>query len=92
MVWRHQMKNKSRRSKIDILAFGLDILSEYGEGELTIDFLCQKLGVTKGSFYHHFKSRDLFLENSCFIGKRSKQKNLSTLVKNRIQQKSDIAH
>lgn len=54
------MKKKSRRSKTDLLAIGLDILSEYGEGELTIDFLCQKLGVTKGSFYHHFKSRDLF--------------------------------
>ncbi len=33
---------------------GLELLSEGGHGSLTIAALCERLGVTKGSFYHHF--------------------------------------
>lgn len=33
---------------------GVQILAEIGPVGLTIDALCQRAGVTKGSFYHHF--------------------------------------
>jgi AcrR family transcriptional regulator len=33
---------------------GLDLLAEGGHASLTIAALCHRLGVTKGSFYHHF--------------------------------------
>jgi AcrR family transcriptional regulator len=33
---------------------GLELLAEGGHGSLTITALCDRLGVTKGSFYHHF--------------------------------------
>ena len=49
-----------RRSKADLLEAGLAILARHGEGALTIDSLCARLGVTKGSFYHHFGSREAF--------------------------------
>ena len=35
---------------------GLDVLSELGFKHLNIGVLCRRLGVTSGSFYHHFGS------------------------------------
>ncbi|HEY3141402.1 MAG TPA: TetR/AcrR family transcriptional regulator [Acidimicrobiales bacterium] len=40
---------------------GLDLLAEGGAKAVTIDALCGRLQVTKGSFYHHFKSGRDFL-------------------------------
>lgn len=37
---------------------GVQLLAETGPTGLTIDALCQRLGVTKGSFYHHFGSME----------------------------------
>lgn len=41
---------------------GLKILSESGHENLTIDNLCIRLNLTKGSFYHHFKNRQTYIE------------------------------
>jgi AcrR family transcriptional regulator len=35
---------------------GLQIVAEQGALALTIEVLCTQLGLTKGSFYHHFKN------------------------------------
>ncbi|RKS74276.1 TetR family transcriptional regulator [Actinomadura pelletieri DSM 43383] len=42
-------------SKQDWLDAGLAILAEYGAPGLTIERLTERLGLSKGSFYHHFK-------------------------------------
>jgi AcrR family transcriptional regulator len=39
----------------------MQILDEHGVGEMTIEKLTTRLGVTQGSFYHHFKSHPRFL-------------------------------
>ncbi len=46
----------TRKSKQDWLEQGLQILARDGLNGLTIDRMALKLGVTKGSFYHHFKN------------------------------------
>jgi AcrR family transcriptional regulator len=46
----------STLSRDDYLAVGLDLLAEDGVSAVTIAALCERLGVTKGSFYHHFAS------------------------------------
>ncbi len=51
-----------RRSAEDLLETGLKLLEKESVHQLTIDALCKRLGVTKGSFYHHFKNRADFLE------------------------------
>ena len=53
---------KTRKSAVDLLDAGLGMLAHSGIDQLTIDALCTRLGVTKGSFYHHFKGRDDYLE------------------------------
>ncbi|SDL12238.1 transcriptional regulator, TetR family [Maridesulfovibrio ferrireducens] len=53
---------KVRRSAVDLLDAGLHLLAEHSIQQLTIDALCKQLDVTKGSFYHHFKGRDDYLE------------------------------
>src|SRR5437588_10307286 len=40
----------------------LDVIAGEGVGSLTIAKLCQRLDVTIGSFYHHFKGSKAFLQ------------------------------
>ncbi len=52
----------SRLNKSDWFAEGLRILSEFAQDKIKILYLCERLGVTRGSFYHHFVSIDEFIE------------------------------
>lgn len=49
-------------TKEDWLDSSLKLVSKYGADVLKIDSLCKKLKLTKGSFYHHFKSHKVFIE------------------------------
>lgn len=46
----------------DWFTAGLDLLNTRGFLHITIENLCEALGVTKGSFYHHFKHADAYVE------------------------------
>jgi len=54
--------NVGRTSRDDWIEEGFRILSEEGDGALTVDALCARLDRSKGSFYHHFAGRDAFVE------------------------------
>lgn len=51
----------ARLTKADWLELGSDLLREQGPDALTIDRLTEAAGKTRGSFYHHFTDRGLFL-------------------------------
>lgn len=53
--------SQSRLSRDEWLIRALDILAEKHNALLNIDTLVKRMGVTKGSFYWHFKDRDDFL-------------------------------
>jgi AcrR family transcriptional regulator len=44
----------SRTTRAQYFELGLELLAEGGAPSVTIDALCTRLLVTKGSFYHHF--------------------------------------
>lgn len=53
----------ARKTKQDWLDAGLKTMREAGTGGVTIEALTQELGVTKGSFYHHFSGIQDFKTN-----------------------------
>jgi AcrR family transcriptional regulator len=57
---------KKRHSRDDWLALALDVLAEEGRAKIEIEYLAQKLGVTKGSFYAHFADRRDFVASVAF--------------------------
>lgn len=46
--------NPKTLSRDDYARLGLELLAESGLRSLTVAAVCARLGVTKGSFYHHF--------------------------------------
>ncbi len=59
MVW--YVSGMTQLKRENWLKHGLFRLAEHGVSSLTIDALCKQFGVTKGSFYHHFKSHKAYL-------------------------------
>ena len=51
-------KNFTRKKWLE---YALEILIKEGNTKLRIDHLVRCMGVTKGSFYWHFKDRDDFI-------------------------------
>jgi AcrR family transcriptional regulator len=51
---------RDARGRHDYFAAGMDLLASGGVGAVTIARLCTELGVTKGSFYHHFRNVEDF--------------------------------
>lgn len=50
--------NSTHESKTKLLDAALQMIRAKGYAATTIDDICHKAGVTKGSFFHHFKSKD----------------------------------
>lgn len=54
-------KTTSRLGRDDWLSQALEVLAKDGQAGLRIQALCSELGVSRGSFYWHFKDRDDFI-------------------------------
>jgi len=55
------LKRPSRLTKQGWLEIGMAAMSADGPDGLTIEAICKRAGKTRGSFYHHFKSTDIYL-------------------------------
>jgi len=78
---------ESRLSKTDWLRYGLEALYLYGLRGLNVEPLAEHIGVTKGSFYWHFKDRNDFCE--CLV--QYWEYDLNTVVIEKIQSLSGTA-
>lgn len=54
-------RGHARLSAADWERGALEMISEQGVGALAVEALARRLGVTKGSFYWHFKTREALL-------------------------------
>lgn len=59
---RHIPPKPTRRDKNDWLMAGLLRFADGGERNLQVERIADDLGVTKGSYYYYFKSREDFIE------------------------------
>lgn len=58
-----QQVAKSQKSRDDFIREAFALMAEAGTADaLTIDLLCKRLAVSKGSFYWHFKGRGPLIE------------------------------
>ena len=53
-----RQQQKSRETKEKIFQAAKRILQKKGYEELSIKNICEEAGVSNGSFYHHFKTKD----------------------------------
>ncbi|MDD2923453.1 MAG: TetR/AcrR family transcriptional regulator, partial [Anaerolineales bacterium] len=56
------MQQRSEETKSNIIASAIKLFSTHGYNTASVDDICKDAGVSKGAFYHHFKSKQaLFL-------------------------------
>lgn len=53
-----RQQQKSKETKEKIFQAAKNILQKKGYEELSIKNICEEAGVSNGSFYHHFKTKD----------------------------------
>jgi AcrR family transcriptional regulator len=57
-----QKPERSRLSSASWELGALELIAEQGVGALAVEALARRLGVTKGSFYWHFRTREALLQ------------------------------
>ena len=58
----------TRKTKYDWMTVTMEVLVTQGVDGITIDALTKRLGVTKGSFYHHFSDMPTFRQEILALG------------------------
>lgn len=56
---KRKIQGKQTRQKL--FDTSLELFSKHGYDKVTIDDICKKIGMSKGAFYTHFKSKDQIL-------------------------------
>lgn len=54
-------EEKGMKTRQDIYEASVALFTKRGYDNVTVDDICHKVGVTKGAFYYHFKSKDQVL-------------------------------
>ncbi len=80
MVHDTRLADRGRLSAADWERAALELIAEQGVGALNVEGLARSLGVTKGSFYWHFPSREALLDAALKRWELDVERELSTQV------------
>lgn len=61
-------EDKSMKTKETLINSASDLFLKYGVNKVTIDDICDNCGLTKGSFYHYFPSKNYIVAFSINAG------------------------
>jgi AcrR family transcriptional regulator len=56
-------ERKTEETRMKIFQASWELIAKYDPDTITVDDICEKSGVSKGSFYHFYKSKDDFFFN-----------------------------
>jgi TetR/AcrR family transcriptional repressor of nem operon len=59
-------RNAGENARDSLVAVGADLMRRSGYSATTVDEICTAAGVTKGAFFHHFKSKEALAE-ACLL-------------------------
>ncbi len=71
-----KLERPSRLSATDWEIGALDMIAEQGVGAVAVESLARRLGVTKGSFYWHFATREALLKAALERWERDDEQNV----------------
>lgn len=80
MVALSKLEPKTRLSAADWEEAALAVLAENGVGAVAVESLARRLGVTKGSFYWHFSTREALLQAALERWERSDEGELEAAI------------
>ena len=69
---------RSTRSALDWEQAAVELIAEKGVQAVAIEPLARRMGITKGSFYWHFASRESLLEQALQLWEEHDSRNLAT--------------
>lgn len=72
-----QKSEKTTLSAADWERAALDLIAEHGVQAMAIEPLARRMGITKGSFYWHFSSRESLLEQALLRWEKHDTRNLN---------------
>jgi len=75
-----QKSERASLSAADWERAALELISEQGIQALAIEPLARRMGITKGSFYWHFSSRESLLEQALIRWEEHDRRNLSAAL------------
>jgi AcrR family transcriptional regulator len=84
-------QKRSREMTAGLLQAGAEMLRTRSLGELSIEALCAKVGVTVGAFYSRFESKEAYFNALTELAARAGAGTLSRTVPNGLASETDLA-
>lgn len=62
------LQDRSRRTRQRLIEVGFDLFAAHGVDEVTVDAICDAVGIAKGTFYFHFPTKQALLVAAFYRG------------------------